>query len=133
MIVQRLIILYFRELLTISTPALIYQSHHIIIQFKVLSNHSRNINKDIIISINVLTTVDIKCDVSAYLIARDVCYRYRPGPIRADAFRGHGLSLLEKTTLRGLRTRAIPAGVTALLSPGLVKLLTEKLFITSSS
>ena len=28
-----------------------------------------------------------------------------------DAFRGHGLSLLEKTTLWGLRTRAIPANV----------------------
>src|SRR5690625_7884260 len=27
------------------------------------------------------------------------------------AFRGHGLSLLKKTTLRGLRTHAIPAGV----------------------
>src|SRR5690625_644288 len=44
-----------------------------------------------------------------------VFYCCRPGSIRADAFRGHGLSLLEKTTLRGLRTRAIPAGVTALL------------------
>ena len=38
-----------------------------------------------------------------------------------DAFRGHGLSLLEKTTLWGLRTRAIPAGVTTLHSPGLMK------------
>jgi len=61
-------------------------------------------------------------------------------------FRGHGLSLLEKTTLWCLRTRAIPAGqerlrqllhrtkkiglyfrgVTALLSPGLVKLFYGK-------
>src|SRR5690625_3229095 len=54
-----------------------------------------------------------------------MCYCCRPGSLRADAFRGHGLSLLEKTTLRGLRTRAIPAGVTALHSPGLVKLFTE--------
>ena len=54
------------------------------------------------------------------LICQYMCYCCRPGSIRADAFRGHGLSLLEKTTLRGLRTRAIPAGVTALLSPGLV-------------
>src|SRR5699024_12119960 len=73
-----------------------------------------------------LFLVDIKCEVSAWLIFQYVCYCYRPGPIRADAFRGHGLSLLEKTTLRSLRTRAIPAGVTALLSPGLVKLLREK-------
>src|SRR5699024_3572290 len=58
---------------------------------------------------------------------------YRPGSVRVDAFRGHGLSLLEKTTLRGLRTRAISAGVTTLLSPGLVKLFTEKLFVTSSA
>src|SRR5690625_1153514 len=56
------------------------------------------------------------------LIYQYLCYCYRPGSIRADAFRGHGLSLLEKTTLRGLRTRAISAGVTALHSPGLVKL-----------
>ena len=49
------------------------------------------------------------------LICQYVCYCCRPGSNRADAFRGHGLSLLEKTTLRGLRTRAIPAGVTALL------------------
>src|SRR5690625_4444428 len=80
------------------------------------------------------------------LIYHYVCYCCRPGSIRADAFRGHGLSLLEKTTLRGLRTRAIPAGQgrlrqllhrtkkiglyfrgdTALLSPGRVKLLYRK-------
>src|SRR5690625_1145778 len=54
------------------------------------------------------------------LICQSVCYCCRPGSIRADAFRGHGLSLLEKTTLWGLRTRAIPARVNALLSPGLV-------------
>jgi len=32
-------------------------------------------------------------------------------PLRTVAFRGHGFSLLEKPTLRGLQTRAIPAGV----------------------
>jgi len=31
-------------------------------------------------------------------------------PLRTVAFRGHGFSLLEKPTLRGLQTRAIPAG-----------------------
>ena len=31
--------------------------------------------------------------------------------LRTVAFRGHGFSLLEKPTLRGLQTRAIPAGV----------------------
>jgi len=46
----------------------------------------------------------------------------RLGSLRADAFRGHGFSLLEKTTLRGLQTRAFPAGVTALRSPRLLKL-----------
>ena len=56
------------------------------------------------------------------LICQYVCYCCRPGSIRAGAFRGHGLSLLEKTTLRGLQTRAISAGVTTLHSPGLVKL-----------
>src|SRR5699024_2865586 len=56
------------------------------------------------------------------LICQYVCYCCRPGSFRADAFRGHSLSLLEKITLRGLRTCAIPAGVTALHSPGLVKL-----------
>jgi len=45
------------------------------------------------------------------LIFKFMCCCCRPGSIRADAFRGHGLSLLEKTTLRGLRTRAIPANV----------------------
>src|SRR5699024_8850487 len=78
-------------------------------------------------------TQSINCEVSAWLFCQYVCYCFRPGSIRADAFRGHGLSLLEKTALRGLRTRAIPAGVTALLSPGLVRLFTEEFFITSSS
>jgi len=32
-------------------------------------------------------------------------------PLRTVAFRGHGFSLLEKPTLRGLQTRAVPAGV----------------------
>src|SRR5690625_2153344 len=32
-------------------------------------------------------------------------------PLRTVAFRGHGFSLLEKPTLRGLQTRAIPANV----------------------
>ena len=32
-------------------------------------------------------------------------------PLRTVAFRGHGFSLLEKPTLRGLQTRAFPAGV----------------------
>src|SRR5699024_991920 len=31
--------------------------------------------------------------------------------LRTVAFRGHGFSLLEKPTLRGLQTRAVPAGV----------------------
>ena len=48
--------------------------------------------------------------------------RGRPGSLVTDAFHGHGLSLLEKTTLRGLRTRAVPVGVTAPSDPGLVKL-----------
>jgi len=76
-----------------------------------------------------------------------MCYSRRPGSLRADAFRGHGFSLLEKPTLRGLQTRAVPAGqgmlrqllhrtkkiglyfrgVTALHLPGLVKLFTEEL------
>src|SRR5699024_9701120 len=43
---------------------------------------------------------------SGIITVRDRC--------RWDAFRGHGLSLLEKTTLRGLRTHAFPAGVTHL-------------------
>jgi len=32
-------------------------------------------------------------------------------PLRTVAFRGHGFRLLENSTLRGLQTRAIPAGV----------------------
>ena len=50
------------------------------------------------------------------------CNHDRLGSLWADAFRGHGFSLLEKTTLRGLQTHAIPAGVTALRSPRLLKL-----------
>ena len=42
---------------------------------------------------------------------------------------GHGLSLLERGTLRGLRTRAVPAGVTARSEPGLVKLPVEEFFV----
>jgi len=44
------------------------------------------------------------------------------GSLRADAFRGPGFSLLEKIALRGLQTRAFPAGVTALHSPRLIRL-----------
>src|SRR5699024_12478414 len=57
------------------------------------------------------------------LICQYMCYCYRPGSFRVDAFRGHGLSLCKKTTLRGLRTRAIPAGVTTLHLSGLMKWL----------
>src|SRR5699024_1731651 len=32
-------------------------------------------------------------------------------PLQTVAFRGHGFSLLENFTLRGLQTRAVPAGV----------------------
>ena len=66
----------------------------------------------------------------------------RLGSLRADAFRGHGFSLLAPArgmpalsakdgfsrpslalpSLRGLQTRAFPAGVTALRSPRLLKL-----------
>src|SRR5699024_5252564 len=81
----------------------------------------------------VCDTKSINCEVSAWLFCQYVCYCFRPGSIRAAAFRGHGLSLLEKTALRGLRTRAIPAGVNALLSPGLVRLFTEEFLTTSSS
>jgi len=44
-------------------------------------------------------TKSINCEVSD-------CF-----PLQTVAFRGHGFSLLEKPTLRGLQTRAIPAGV----------------------
>src|SRR5699024_1889786 len=54
--------------------------------------------------------VDIKCDGTPVFYSIR-CISRRPGSLRVDAFRGHGLSLLEKTTLRGLRTRAIPANV----------------------
>src|SRR5699024_3630784 len=66
--------------------------------------------------------VDIKCDGTPVFYSIR-CISRRPGSLRVDAFRGHGLSLLEKTTLRGLRTRAIPAGVTTLHLPGLMKWL----------
>src|SRR5699024_8380269 len=36
---------------------------------------------------------------------------YKIGRMRWVVFRGHGFSLLEKPTLRGLQTRAVPAGV----------------------
>ncbi len=50
----------------------------------------------------------------------------RPGSLRADAFRGHGLSLLAgKPPLRGLRTRAVPTGVTALRSPELGSVMAQ--------
>ena len=58
----------------------------------------------------LIFVVDINCEVtSGFYSIR--CVSRRPGSLRVDAFRGHGLSLLEKTTLRGLRTRAIPANV----------------------
>ena len=75
----------------------------------------------------VFDVKSIKCDVTSRLLSISTCYSRRPGSLRAGAFRGHGFSLLEKTTLRGLQTRAVPAGVTALHLPGLVKLFTEKL------
>src|SRR5699024_3605881 len=72
----------------------------------------------------------INCEVTSRLLSISACYSRRPGSLQADAFRGHGFSLLEKPTLRGLQTRAIPAGVTALHLPGLVKLFTEKSVIS---
>src|SRR5690625_4412569 len=47
-------------------------------------------------------------------------YNLRLGSLWADAFRGHGLCLLKKTTLRGLRSHAIPAGFSDLRSVKLV-------------
>src|SRR5690625_2437254 len=73
------------------------------------------------ISFITFFTVDINSDVTAGFFAISTCISRRPGSLRVDAFRGHGLSLLEKTTLWGLRTRAIPAGVTTLHLPGLMK------------
>ena len=63
---------------------------------------------------NLITTFFQPCE--------DECSYYRPESLGADAFRGHGLNLLEKPTLRGLRTRAFPAGVTAPSDPELLKL-----------
>ena len=49
-------------------------------------------------------------------------YNYRrPGSLRAVLSAGTASAPEEKTTLRGLRTRAVPAGVTTLRSPGLVR------------
>ena len=50
-----------------------------------------------------------------------MCNNRLPGPLRADAFRGHGFSLSGRKPLpTSLQTRAVPAGVIALRSPGLV-------------
>src|SRR5699024_6774793 len=66
----------------------------------------------------LIVTVDINYEVtSGFYSIR--CISRRPGSLRVDAFRGHGFSLLEKPTLWGLQTRAIPAGVTTLHLPGL--------------
>src|SRR5690625_1113477 len=54
--------------------------------------------KDLLLLILV---VDINCELCTRF-----CF-----PLRTVALRGHGFSLLEKPTLRGLQTRAIPAGV----------------------
>src|SRR5699024_2660244 len=51
-------------------------------------------------------TIYIKCEVTSRLLSISTRYSRRPGSLRADAFRGHDFSLLEKTTLRGLQTRA---------------------------
>src|SRR5699024_3929761 len=79
--------------------------------------------------------VDIKsinCEVTSRLLSISTCYSRRPGSLQADAFRGHGFSLLEKTTLRGLQTRAIPAGVTALHLPELVRLTEKNLLLANA-
>src|SRR5690625_7374272 len=75
-----------------------------------------------------------------------VCYCFRPGSIRANAFRGQRFSYLGSKNhfLRdlqlGLRLLvpsksfvAFPAGVTALLLPGLERLFKEEFFIISFS
>src|SRR5699024_444872 len=70
--------------------------------------------------------VDIKsinCEVTSRLLSISTCYSRRPGSLQADAFRGHGFSLLEKTTLRDLQAR--PGGRTAPQLPELGR-LTEK-------
>src|SRR5699024_2500601 len=54
----------------------------------------------------VYDTKSINCEVTSRLLSISTRYSRRPGSLRADAFRGHGFSLLEKTTLRGLQTRA---------------------------
>ncbi len=52
-----------------------------------------------------------------------MCNTHRPAPVRSDAFRGHGFSLLTRKvrSLRGLQTRAVPTGVTARTGAELVK------------
>src|SRR5699024_12595081 len=57
----------------------------------------------------VFDTIYINCEVTSRLLSISTHYSRHPGSLRADAFRGHGFSLLEKTTLRGLQTRAGPA------------------------
>src|SRR5699024_7823973 len=59
-------------------------------------------------NIVVFDTIFINCEVSAWLICQYVCYCYRPGSIRADAFRGHGLSLLAPA--RGMPTLSAKDG-----------------------
>src|SRR5699024_5786241 len=56
----------------------------------------------------VFYTIFINCEVSAWLICQYACYCYRPGSIRADAFRGHGLSLLAPA--RGMPTLSAKDG-----------------------
>src|SRR5690625_132183 len=60
------------------------------------------------------------------LICQYMCYCCRPGSIRADAFRGHGLSLLEKTTFSACdvsqRSFPCPAGGKASMRPRVAKL-----------
>src|SRR5690625_3534848 len=52
-----------------------------------------------------IVVVDIKsinCEVTSRLLSISTCYSRRPGSIRADAFRGHGFSLLAPA--RGMPT-----------------------------
>src|SRR5699024_2225165 len=80
----------------------------------------------------VIDTKSVNCEVTSRLLSISTCYSRRPGSLQADAFRGHGFSLLEKTTLRGLQTRAIPAGVTALHLPALVRLTENNLLLATA-
>src|SRR5699024_7441132 len=57
----------------------------------------------------VYETKSITCEITSRLLSISARYSRRPGSRRADAFRGHGFSLLEKTTLRGLQTPPGPA------------------------